>query len=138
MNYQGLTALVTGASSGLGEEFARQLSTLGANVVLVARSGDKLHLLADTIRTKGNTQVTVMPVDLSSADAVRRFVADVRERGIEIDILINNAGLGLFKNFLDTPLDGQIEQIDVNVCAVVTLTHTPLHRGWCLEGEAAS
>jgi short-subunit dehydrogenase len=123
MNYVGLTALVTGASSGLGEEFARQLATLGANLVLVARAEDKLNALADELRKPGSIQVTVLPADLSSADAIRRLIAAIHDCGITIDILINNAGLGVFENFLDTPLQPQMEQIDVNVCAVVTLTH---------------
>jgi short-subunit dehydrogenase len=61
MQYQGLTALVTGASSGLGEEFARQLAARGADLVLVARSKEKLDLLADTLRGERHIRVSVMP-----------------------------------------------------------------------------
>jgi len=123
MQYKGLTALVTGASSGLGEEFARQLATLGSNLVLVARSKEKLEALAGILRERGNIRVSVMPGDLSSDDAVAKLIADVRERDIHVDILINNAGIGLFENFLDAPLNHQMEEIDLNVRAVVSLTH---------------
>jgi short-subunit dehydrogenase len=123
MNYKGLTALVTGASSGLGEEFARQLAVLGADLVLVARSEDKLNLLAAALREESGVQVKVMAVDLSSGDAVIGLLARLEEGGITVDILINNAGLGLFKDFLDGSIETQMEQIDVNVGCVVRLTH---------------
>jgi short-subunit dehydrogenase len=123
MNYQGMTALVTGASVGLGEEFARQLAARGANLVLVARSEDKLKRLADTLRQQTKVQVTVLPADLSSAGAVDDLVTQVKNLGIRVDLLVNNAGLGLFENFLDTELEPQMEQVDVNVRSLVTLTH---------------
>jgi short-subunit dehydrogenase len=71
MRYQGRTALITGASGGLGEEFARQMAVLGASLVLVARSEDKLNLLAVSMREQSNTQVTVIPTDLFRDDEVR-------------------------------------------------------------------
>jgi short-subunit dehydrogenase len=123
MRYQGLTVLITGASSGLGEEFARQMAGLGASLVLVARSEDKLNLLAASLREQSNTQVTVIPTDLSREDEMSELIARVKDDGIEINILINNAGLGVFQNFLDTPLAKQMEQINVNVRALVNLTH---------------
>ena len=123
MNHQGLNALITGASSGLGEEFARQLAGQGYNLVLVARSEDKMNRLAEHLRQRSNVQVTVIAVDLSSAEAVDRVIADIKSRGIQIDLLVNNAGLGRFKNFLDTPLRLQMEQLEVNVRALLTLTH---------------
>jgi len=123
MNYQGMTALVTGASAGLGEEFARQLAAQGANLVLVARSEDKLNRLAVALRQQAKVQVTILPADLSSTGAVNDLVTQVKKRGIRIDLLVNNAGLGLFENFLDTQLDPQMEQVDVNVRSLVTLTH---------------
>jgi uncharacterized protein len=123
MNYQGMTALVTGASVGLGEAFARQLAAQGANLVLVARSEDKLNRLADALRQQAKVEVTVLRADLSSAEAVDRLLAEVRSRGIRVDLLVNNAGLGLFENFIDTPLSRQMEQVNVNVLALVRLTH---------------
>jgi len=126
MNYQGMTALVTGASVGLGEEFARQLVAQGANLILVARSEDKLIRLAETLREQTKAQITVLPADLSSAQAVNDLIARVQNRGIRVDLLVNNAGLGLFENFLDAPLERQMEQVAVNVCSLVTLTHALL------------
>lgn len=119
-----MTAFITGASSGLGEEFARQLHTAqGADLVLVARSAEKLKTLAVALEQRSKVQVTVIPADLSSAEEVSRLVTEVKSRGLKIHLLINNAGFGLFENFLDTPLQAQMEQLDVNVRALVTLTH---------------
>jgi short-subunit dehydrogenase len=123
MNYNGATALITGASVGLGAEFARQLAAQGANLVLVARSADKLTKLSATIERQSKVQVTVLPADLSSAVEVSRLVEEVKSCELKIDLLINNAGFGIFENFLDAPLQPQIEQLDVNVRALVALTH---------------
>src|SRR5450432_1578148 len=123
MKYQGMTVLITGASGGMGEAFARQLAQQGANLVLVARSEDKLNRLAETLRGQNKVQVTVLPADLSAAEAVDCLIAEVKSRGLRIDILVNNAGLGVFENFLDTSFAMQIEQVDVNVRALVSLTY---------------
>jgi uncharacterized protein len=123
MTYKGTTALITGASAGLGEEFARQLAQKGADLVLVARSEEKLERLATELRGFAGVEVTVLPADLSSSDAVKRLVSEVRNRGIKINLLVNNAGLGVFENFLATPLAKQMNQVDVNISAVVALTH---------------
>jgi short-subunit dehydrogenase len=123
MDCQAGTALITGASAGLGEEFARQLAARGANLVLVARSEDKLTKLAASLEQQSKVQITVLAADLCSADEVSRLVREVRSRGLRIDLLVNNAGFGIFENFLDTPLGPQIEQLDVNVRALVALTH---------------
>ena len=135
MNYQGMTALITGASSGLGEAFARRLATQGANLVLVARSEDTLNTVAETLRGETRVQITVLPTDLSSSDAVDRQIAEIKNRALKIDLLINNAGLGVFEDFLDTPFSKQVEQVDVNVRALIALTHAfapgmvAMHRG---------
>jgi short-subunit dehydrogenase len=123
MNYKGSTALITGASVGLGEEFARQLAQQGADLVLVARSEEKLERLANELREYAGLEVTFIPADLSSSDDVKRLVSEVRNRGLKIDLLVNNAGFGIFENFLETPLVKQMNQLDVNISAVVALTH---------------
>ena len=123
MNYQGMTALITGASVGLGEEFARQLAAKGTNLVLVSRSADKLNNLADGLRQQYKVSITVLPADLSSCEAVEQLIATLKNRGLKIDILVNNAGLGVFENFLDTALPLQMQQLDVNVRSLVALTH---------------
>jgi short-subunit dehydrogenase len=123
MDYKGMTALVTGASSGLGEEFARQLASRGCNLILVARSEDKLAKVAAELRQRWTTEVAAMPSDLASAEAVQRLIAEIKRRGINVSLLVNNAGFGIFDNFLDAPLQRQVEQIDVNVRSLVTLTY---------------
>ena len=123
MNYQGLTALITGASSGLGEAFARQLALKGADLVLVARSADKLNWLAETLREQDKVRVTVLPADISSLKRSIGLVAEVKSRGLTIDLLVNNAGLGVFEDFLDTPFTKQVQQVDVNVRALISLTY---------------
>jgi hypothetical protein len=123
VNVNNMTALITGASSGLGEEFAKQLASQGCSLVLVARSEGKLNQLADALRQNSNVQVTVIAADLGSNEGVARVIGDVNQRNIKIDLLINNAGLGVFENFLATTLEAQMQQVDVNVRALVQLTH---------------
>jgi short-subunit dehydrogenase len=122
MNYRGRTALITGASSGLGEAFARQLAGRGADLVVVARSEEKLQRLAEELRREAGVQVTVMVADLSSAEAVERLIGAVKGAGLRVDLLVNNAGLGTFEDFLETSPERELEQVDVNVRAVVSLT----------------
>jgi uncharacterized protein len=111
MTYQGTTALITGASTGLGEAFASALAAKGANLVLVARSEEKLNRLAETLRKEAKVEVTVLPADLSSAEAVERLIAAVNSRD------------GVFENFLDASFAKQEEQVEVNVHALVSLTY---------------
>ena len=97
--------LITGASSGFGEEFARQYAAKGHALVLVARRLDRLEALAESLRRERGIKVVVEQVDLSDVAAIARLHARLREQGIAIDILVNNAGHGLQGPFLDTPLD---------------------------------
>ena len=123
MKYQDMTALVTGASSGLGKAFSEQLAQRRVNLVLVARSEDKLNRLAETLRARQGVRVSVIPTDLSSAQAVDNLIAEVKSQGPRIDILVNNAGFGVFLPFLDTSSVLQIQQVDVNIRALVSLTY---------------
>lgn len=109
-------ALVTGASAGLGELFARRLASAGYRLVLVARREDRLHALAKEI---GNCRV--LPIDLSDKDSARRIAADCKAAGDEVDLLINNAGFGLVGRF--AAMDpGQIRaMIDLNCGALADL-----------------
>jgi len=97
--------LITGASSGFGEEFARQYAEQGHALVLVARRLDRLQALAATLRLRYGIEVLAEKVDLSDIAAVVRLQKDLSDRGIEIDILINNAGHGLQGPFADSTLD---------------------------------
>lgn len=116
--FAGKTVLITGASMGIGEVFARALARRGAALVLVARSEAKLVALAEEL---GNAQV--IAADLSEPGAAQRVFDAVTGRGISVDVLINNAGFGMHGGFETIPLATQRGQIDVNVGALVELTH---------------
>ncbi|NJM08768.1 SDR family oxidoreductase [Candidatus Gracilibacteria bacterium] len=123
VRYQGKTVLVTGASSGIGAAFARELASRGMHLILVARSVDRLNTLAAELGERHCTQVTVLPADLSAEHAAANVYAEVARRGLHVDMLINNAGFANHGNFeaISTVRDHQ--QIMVNVAALVELTH---------------
>lgn len=121
-NYAGTTALITGASSGLGAEFARVLAARGASLVLVARRENRLAELADEISSAHGVEVHTVALDLAAPDATATLVAAVRERGLTIDSLINNAGYGMHGGLVDADAARLDEQVRLNVAAVVSLT----------------
>lgn len=121
--YKGSTALITGATGGLGEVFAEQLAEKGSNLVLVGRSEDKLQALAERLEGQHKITATVLTADLASSAEVEQIVSNLKAKRIDVDLLINNAGFGVFQRFLETPLERQIEELDVNVRAVIQLTH---------------
>jgi short-subunit dehydrogenase len=116
--FDGKTVLVTGASLGLGQAFARELSRRGATLVLVARGEKKLQALAKEL---GNAHVVA--ADLSVPGAAQRVFDAIAAQGLEIDVLINNAGFGIHGAFDGIALDEQREMVDLNVGALVELTH---------------
>ena len=115
--------LITGASSGFGEEFARQYAGEGHALVLVARRLDRLRALAETLRQQHGAEVVVEQVDLSDIAAVVRLHERLRERGIKIDILINNAGHGLQGPFVDAPLDAALAMVQLDIVSLTAVTH---------------
>ena len=115
--------LVTGASSGFGEEFARQYAAMGHSLVLVARRLDRLQALAGELRRQFNTEVVVEQVDLSDIPAVIRLHERLRERGIAVDILINNAGHGLQGSFADNKLDAALAMVQLDIASLTAVTH---------------
>ena len=115
--------LITGASSGFGEEFARQYAEQGHSLVLVARRLDRLQALAETLRQQHRVEVVVEQVDLSDVAAIIRLQERLRERGIAIDILINNAGHGLQGPFADAPLDAVLAMVQLDVASLTAVTH---------------
>ncbi|MFE3514966.1 SDR family NAD(P)-dependent oxidoreductase [Streptomyces sp. NPDC059166] len=117
------TALVTGASSGLGAEFARQLAALGHDVVLVARSGERLTALAERLTTDHAVRAHVLVQDLAEPDAARRVAGELDRRGLDVDLLVNNAGFGTCGRFEEISGDRDHDQLMVNVVALVGLTH---------------
>lgn len=117
------TALITGASMGIGLELARVFAAKGHSLVLVARSEDKLEALAKEIRTRHGVGVLVVPEDLGSTAAAEHVFEAVANAGVTVDYLVNNAGFGTTGSFLDTELARELEMIHVNVVALTHLTH---------------
>jgi short-subunit dehydrogenase len=115
--------LITGASSGFGEEFARQYAEQGHALVLVARRLDRLQAIAKEIREQHPVEVVVEQVDLSNVAAIIRLQERLRERGIAIDILINNAGHGLQGPFLDSQLDATLAMVQLDIASLTAVTH---------------
>jgi len=113
-------ALVTGASSGIGASFARALARRGTPLVLVARRADRLVQLAQELG--GPARAETVALDLSRPDAGATLEAELARRGVEVDLLVNNAGAGLTGRFHELPLDRLLAMVDLNARAVVDLT----------------
>ena len=111
-----MKALVTGASSGIGREIAKVLAERGYDLILTARRADRLRELADVLPVK----VEVIPADLTDRSQVKALWELVRDQ--DIDVLVNNAGRGLFGPFDETDLNTELEMLEVNIVALHTLT----------------
>ena len=111
-----MKALITGASSGIGADMARILSSQGHDLILVARDKKKLELLKEEL----TTDVKIISLDLSSTFNCMKLYNKVKKENI--DILINNAGFGMFGEFVDTNLEKELDMVDLNIKAVHTLT----------------
>lgn len=120
------TALITGASAGLGAEFARQLARRGADLILVARSVETLDEIAAELRDAHGVAVEVLPADLSVAAEVERVAARLRDTGDPVDLLVNNAGFGLPLHFADNDIDDEVRHLRVHVEASMRLMHAAL------------
>jgi hypothetical protein len=121
--YRGATALVTGASKGLGAAFAEALAQRGMNLVLVARSTGDLNALSTRLYAKYKVQRTVLSIDLADPNSSQVIAEELERRGIEVDLLVNNAGFGLSGAFLSHDPKLKQAEIEVNVQALVALTH---------------
>lgn len=117
------TALITGASGGIGEAFARRLAAERTDVFLVARSEDKLKKICGELSKKFGVDANYFAADLSRPGSEADVFAETERRGIEVDFLINNAGFGSMGDFADLPLERELEMIDLNIRALVGLTH---------------
>lgn len=115
--------LITGASAGIGEAFARRFAREGWNAVLVARSQDKLEALARSLGEQHGTETFVIACDLSQHDAPDHVYRTVKQAGIQLEGLVNNAGIGAYGKFHTVLLDRYLSMIDLNVRALVQLTH---------------
>jgi len=116
-------ALVTGASRGLGKHFARALGARNRNLALVARSKERLDALADELRGAHGIQVETFQFDLARADAAERLAEELKQREMQIDLLVNNAGFGDQGRFHVLPLSRQLEMINLQIGTVVDLTY---------------
>ena len=117
------TALITGASAGIGETFAQELALRQMNLVLVARSQDKLQLLAQKLRSQYKIDVDIIVQDLTVPNAAKAVFDRVNEKGIIIDLLVNNAGFGDYGDFAERDGEKQIKIVQLNILALVDLTH---------------
>ena len=115
-----LTALVTGASGGIGEELARLFAADGHSLVLVARSRDKLARLANELGQKHGVAARVLAADLARPEAPREIFEELEGAGVTVDALVNNAGFGSYGLFAETDPKAELELLQVNV---VALTH---------------
>ena len=122
-NLSGKWALVTGASSGFGVEFATILAEQNANLVLVARRTEPMEKLAEQLRREHSVEVVIEGLDLSGAGSGAELKSRLDRRGIVIDILVNNAGFGVYGNFISQPLQKTVNMLQLNMVAVTELTH---------------
>ena len=119
--FKGTRALVTGASSGLGDQFARQLAAKGADLVITARSTDKLQALAAELRTSHNVDVQVVSQDLAAPGGALELCKKVDALGVQIDHLINNAGFGNSSRFHECDPERETQMVRLNSEAVIVL-----------------
>jgi short-subunit dehydrogenase len=132
-------ALITGASSGIGYELAKLFAHDGKNVVVVARSRDRLEDLKKELENKHGMKVKVLVKDLSKSEAPQEISSELEKEHIEIDVLVNNAGFGLYSLFFQTELQEELKMVQVHVASLVHLTNLFLKRmienksGWILN-----
>jgi uncharacterized protein len=126
MEYKGQRALVTGASSGIGTVFARELARRGADLVLVARSEGKLAALADELSASYGVTADVAAADLAKPSAATKLAESLLARDLQIDILVNNAGFGLFAPVHEADPVALADMVSLNVGALVDLTRVYL------------
>ena len=117
-----LTALITGASGGIGEEIARLFADDGHNLVLVARSMEKLVLLAGELGLGHNVAARVIVSDLARPEAPQEIFDELQAAGVRVDVLVNNAGFGSYGPFAETDLRRELELLQVNIVALTHLT----------------
>ena len=136
-DFNGKWALITGASAGIGVALARELASHGAKLILTARRTDRLESLATELAAKG-TEVRTVAADLNDPAAPQQIFNATEGAGVQVDILINNAGLGLFGRFDSGPAEQELSQIRVNCEAMVSISRlfvprmVERRRGWVL------
>lgn len=119
---RGKTALITGASSGLGADFARDLAVRGCNLVLVARREDLLRALQEEITARHSVAVRTIPIDLTEPEAPQRLYDRVAEAGADVEVLVNCAGYGLYGEFVAIPWERERNMLELDIITLVHLT----------------
>ncbi len=122
--FAGKTVLITGASMGIGAEFARQLAAKGANLILTARSQQLMQQLADELTQKYAASVLIYPADLSQSAAVKELVSRLHKDNLTVDVLINNAGFGKWGYFEESGTEIYEQMITLNMTSLVALTRS--------------
>jgi len=123
MNKPARTSLITGASAGIGEAFARLLAARGDKLILTARRVDRLQALAAELKAAHGTESIVIPVDLTKPDGAADLFAETEKLGLTVDLLINNAGFGKYGLFWEQPISVYSDMIQLNITALMTLSH---------------
>lgn len=121
--WKGKSVLITGASYGIGEAYARELAADGANLILTARSLDRLETLAQELHALHGVEVSVITADLADPNGAATLFNETKSRNLKVDLLINNAGFGVVGDFADLDLGRQLDMIRLNVVSLVELTH---------------
>ncbi len=116
------TALITGASSGIGLEMARVFASHGHNLVLVARNEARLEALAAELRASKGVDVRIIPKDLSSSRAAKEIYDQLKQEAVRVDILVNNAGMIVYGNFHENDWENERKMIGVNLLTPTALT----------------
>jgi short-subunit dehydrogenase len=119
---RGKTALITGASSGMGADFARQLAARGCRLILVARRAEKLQALKIEIFERYSVKAETVAMDLSADDAPRKLFEHLTRKGLAVDILINNAGYALYGEFVQTEWERCRSMLELDIVALTHLT----------------
>lgn len=117
------TVLITGATGGLGKAYAEAYAAQGASLILVARREQELNEIADALRGRHGVDVLVRPCDLCDAAARDALVAELAERQISVDVLVNNAGYGVYGDFAEGDADRQVGMVELNCVALTALAH---------------
>ena len=119
----GQTALITGASAGIGVDLAECFAKGGYDLILAARTESALKDVGDRLARSYNVKITPIAADLGLHNAGAKLAAEIAERGLTVDVLVNNAGFGHTGAYADTPIDPQLGMVDLNVRVLVELTH---------------
>lgn len=122
MSTTGKNALITGATSGIGYELAKLFARDGYGLVIVARGEEELRTTAEELKSQYGTNVTTISCDLMEPDAPFELYEEVSSQGLQIDVLVNNAGQGVYGEFVDTDIERELDIIQLNVASVVALT----------------